>query len=84
MQTYRPIQVDSGRWAVERLVEGRSHGFALGTCTNEAEARLMAHEFARRKAPRPVAAHRQDPQIRAREPLGTVKARQSSSSVGAG
>ena len=77
MQTYRPVQVDNGRWAVERLVDGKSQGFALGTCTNEAEARFMAYEIARRRAQsapwqpaRPIAAVRKDAKIRARSAGG--------------
>ena len=55
MNTYRAVQVESGRWAVQWLVDGKPHGFTLGSCADEAEACFMAYEFARmemKEAPR--------------------------------
>jgi hypothetical protein len=47
MNTYRPVRVDWGRWAVEWFVDGRSQGFAYGTYPSEAEALFIAYMFAR-------------------------------------
>jgi hypothetical protein len=47
MNTYRAVQLESGRWAVEWSADGKRQGFTLGSCTSEAEACFLAYEFAR-------------------------------------
>jgi hypothetical protein len=47
MNTYRAVQLDSGRWAVERLTDGKPNGFAVGACTDETEANILAYEFSK-------------------------------------
>lgn len=58
MNTYRPIGLSSGRWAVERFVDGESQGFTLGRYQDEAAATYMSYAFARMDmldAPTPAA-----------------------------
>ena len=46
MNTYQPVELDPGRWAIERLVDGVSQGFTFGRYPDEAEATDMAYAFA--------------------------------------
>jgi hypothetical protein len=47
MNSHRAVQLDTGRWAVTWCSDETSQCFTLGTCTDEAEACLMAYEVAR-------------------------------------
>jgi hypothetical protein len=47
MNAYRAVQLDTGRWAVERLTDGKPNGFAVGACKDEAEACILAYELSR-------------------------------------
>ena len=47
VNTYQPIEPDSGLWAVERFVDGESHGFTLGRYEDKAAASRFANVYAR-------------------------------------
>jgi len=54
--TYQLVKLDSGLWAIERFVDGASHGFTLGRYEDKATARYFANVFARmemREGPKP-------------------------------
>jgi hypothetical protein len=47
MNTFKAVELDSGRWAVERFVNGESQGIMSGRYADKAEADYMIHVFAR-------------------------------------
>ena len=47
MNTYKPVKLDSGLWAIERFVDGESHGFTLGRYEDKAAAAHFANVYAR-------------------------------------
>ena len=46
MNTYQPIKLESGRWAIERFVDGESRGLMFGRYPDELAATYMANVFA--------------------------------------
>ena len=47
MNKYQPVELDGGLWAIERFVDGASHGFTLGRYQDKAAASYFANVFAR-------------------------------------
>jgi hypothetical protein len=47
VNTYQPVKLESGRWAIERFVDGESHGFTLGRYEDKAAATHFAKMYAR-------------------------------------
>jgi hypothetical protein len=47
MNTFKPVELDSGRWAIERFVNGESQGIMSGRYADKAEAAYMVYMFAR-------------------------------------
>jgi hypothetical protein len=47
VNTYQAIELDSGLWAIERFVDGESHGFTLGRYEDKAAAIHFAKVYAR-------------------------------------
>ena len=47
MNTYQPVKLESGAWAIERFVDGESHCFMLGRYEDENAACRMVYLFAR-------------------------------------
>jgi hypothetical protein len=45
MNTYRAVQLHTGRWAVQRLAAGIADGVEPGTYATEAEANLSVHDL---------------------------------------
>ena len=55
MNTYQPVRLDDGRWAVEWSANGEVLGLTFGTFDTEPEAAFHVYELARmemREAPR--------------------------------
>jgi hypothetical protein len=47
MNTYQPVQLPSGRWALEWFADGKSQGFTFGTYAERVDACFIAYTFAR-------------------------------------
>jgi hypothetical protein len=50
MITFELVRLDTGLWAVERFVDGESHGFTWGRYRYEGDARIIAGVLTRLEA----------------------------------
>jgi hypothetical protein len=51
MNTFRPVELALRLWAIERFMDGASHGFTFGRYRDKAAASKMAQAFAHMELP---------------------------------